>query len=85
MGSTDDHRLLELNGGVNDDDKSGMHFERNKMQPLEADVLIVDEFSMVDIYLLNALLNALVPGCRLIIVGDVNRFRLWDREMCCVI
>ena len=67
------HRLLELNGGVNDDDKSGMHFERNKMQPLEADVLIVDEFSMVDIYLLNALLNALVPGCRLIIVGDVNQ------------
>jgi len=73
LGSTDDPPSLELNGGVNDDDKSGMHFERNKMQPLEADVLIVDEFSMVDIYLLNALLNALVPGCRLIIVGDVNQ------------
>lgn len=58
------HRLLELNGGMNDDDKSGMHFERNELQPLEADVVIVDEFSMVDIYLLNALLKAMVPGCR---------------------
>lgn len=67
------HRLLELNGGMNDDDKSGMHFERNELQPLEADVVIVDEFSMVDIYLLNALLKAMVPGCRLIMVGDVNQ------------
>ncbi|MDD7402697.1 MAG: ATP-dependent RecD-like DNA helicase [Butyribacter sp.] len=67
------HRLLELNGSVDSDDKSGMHFERNELQPLEADVVIVDEFSMVDIYLLNALLKALVPGCRLIIVGDVNQ------------
>lgn len=66
------HRLLELNGGMNDD-KSGMHFERNELQPLEADVVIIDEFSMVDIYLLNALLKALVPGCRLIMVGDVNQ------------
>lgn len=67
------HRLLEINGGVDDDDKSGMHFERNEMQPLEADVVIVDEFSMVDIYLLYALLKALVPGTRLIMVGDVSQ------------
>ncbi len=67
------HRLLELNGGVQGDDKTGMHFERNELQPLEADVIIVDEFSMVDIYLLHALLKAIVPGCRLIIVGDVNQ------------
>lgn len=67
------HRMLELNGGVQGDDKMGMHFERNEMQPLEADVIIVDEFSMVDIYLLNALLKAIVPGCRLIMVGDVNQ------------
>lgn len=67
------HRLLELNGSVETDDKSGMHFERNELQPLEADVVIVDEFSMVDIYLLNALLKAIVPGCRLIMVGDVNQ------------
>lgn len=67
------HRLLELNGSVDTEDKSGMHFERNELQPLEADVVIIDEFSMVDIYLLNALLKALVPGCRLIIVGDINQ------------
>ncbi len=67
------HRLLELNGGVQGDDKTGMHFERNELQPLEADVIIVDEFSMVDIFLLHALLKAVVPGCRLIIVGDVNQ------------
>ena len=67
------HRLLELNGSVEGDDRSGMHFERNELQPLEADVVIVDEMSMVDIYLLNALLRALVPGTRLIMVGDVNQ------------
>lgn len=69
------HRLLELNGGVSldGDDKSAMHFERNEKQPLEADVVIVDEFSMVDIYLVNALLRAIVPGTRLIMVGDVNQ------------
>ena len=67
------HRLLELSGSAEGDDRSGMHFERNEKQPLEADVLIVDEFSMVDIHLLNALLKALVPGCRLIVVGDVNQ------------
>lgn len=67
------HRLLELNGGMDAEDKSGMHFERNELQPLEADVVIIDEFSMVDIYLLHALLKAMVPGCRLIMVGDVNQ------------
>lgn len=67
------HRLLELNGSVDSEDKTGMHFERNELQPLEADVVIIDEFSMVDIYLLNALLKAMVPGCRLIMVGDINQ------------
>lgn len=69
------HRLLELNGGVDleGEDKRTMHFERNEKQPLEADVIIVDEFSMVDIYLMNALLRAIVPGTRLIMVGDVNQ------------
>lgn len=69
------HRLLEINGGTALDgaDKGAMHFERNEKQPLEADVVIVDEFSMVDIYLLNALLRAIVPGTRLIMVGDVNQ------------
>lgn len=67
------HRLLELNGGMEEENRSGMHFERNEMQPLEADVIIIDEFSMVDIYLLQALLKAIVPGTRLIMVGDVNQ------------
>lgn len=67
------HRLLELNGAVEENDRNGMRFERNELQPLEADVVIVDEMSMVDIYLLNALLRALVPGTRLIMVGDVNQ------------
>jgi len=67
------HRMLEIDGGSLDDDRCGMHFERNETKPLEADVIIVDEFSMVDIYMLNALLKAIVPGTRLIMVGDVNQ------------
>ncbi len=67
------HRLLELNGTVDEESHGKMHFERNELQPLEADVVIVDEMSMVDIYLMNALLRALVPGTRLIMVGDVNQ------------
>lgn len=68
------HRLLEISGAVMDGEQRGlMHFERNEKQPLEVDVIIVDEFSMVDIYLLNALLRAIVPGTRLIMVGDVNQ------------
>lgn len=65
------HRLLGVNGGGGTGD--GMHFERNELQPLEADVIIVDEFSMVDIYLLHALLKALVPGTRLIMAGDASQ------------
>ena len=67
------HRLLEVNVDMDTDEKSGMHFERNEQQPLEADVIIIDEFSMVDIYLFYALLKAIVPGSRLIMVGDVNQ------------
>lgn len=67
------HRLLEINGGIGDDKSSGLHFERNELQPLEADAIIVDEFSMVDIYLLHALLRAIVPGTRLIMAGDANQ------------
>lgn len=65
------HRLLELNGGVEGD--AGYRFERNAENPLEADVVIIDEMSMVDIYLANALLQAIVPGTHLILVGDVNQ------------
>lgn len=68
------HRLLELNGAPDDNGgTSGMHFERGEENPLEADAVIIDETSMVDIYLMNALLKAISPGTRLILVGDVNQ------------
>ena len=68
------HRLLELNGAVSDDEKSfsGVHFEKNDLNPL-ADVVIIDEMSMVDIHLFQALLKAITPGTRLIMVGDRNQ------------
>ncbi len=68
------HRLLELNGVPGDHgDTSGMHFERNEENPLDADAIIIDETSMVDIHLMQALLRAVSPGTRLILVGDVNQ------------
>ena len=65
------HRLLELNG--NPEEGSFMRFERNEANPLEADVIIIDEMSMVDIYLMYSLLKAITVGTRLILVGDVNQ------------
>lgn len=65
------HRMLELNGGM--DDGNSVGFERNERNPLETDVIIVDEMSMVDVYLMNSLLKAVVAGTRLILVGDVNQ------------
>lgn len=67
------HRLLELNGTLSDDRAGRISFERNEDNPLEADVVIIDEMSMVDIRLFYALLKAIVPGTRLILVGDVNQ------------
>ena len=66
------HRLLELTGNV-DDSSANVHFERNADNPLDADVIIIDEMSMVDIHLMHALLSAIVPGTRLILVGDQNQ------------
>ncbi len=63
------HRMLELNGGA--EDRAG--FERNEENPLETDVIIVDEMSMVDISLMHAMLKAVAAGTRLILVGDVNQ------------
>lgn len=63
------HRMLELNGGV--DGAAG--FERNEQNPLETDVVVIDEMSMVDISLMHALLKAVAVGTRLILVGDVNQ------------
>lgn len=65
------HRMLELNGGV--EGSSRIQFERNEQNPLEADAIIIDEMSMVDIALLHSLLAAIVPGTKLIMVGDSNQ------------
>ena len=66
------HRMLELSGAMPESGKKAS-FERNEDNPLEADVIIVDEMSMVDIHLMHALLSAIVPGTRLILVGDQNQ------------
>lgn len=63
------HRMLEVSGGM--EDNAG--FERNEQNPLETDVIIIDEVSMVDIGLMHSLLKAVVAGTRLILVGDVNQ------------
>lgn len=66
------HRMLELSK-LTQGEGSNYVFERNEINPLETDVLIVDEMSMVDIGLMNALLKAVSVGTRLILVGDVNQ------------
>lgn len=68
------HRMLELTG-MPEDDREGqpVHFERNAENPLEADVIIIDEMSMVDIHLIHSLLMAVTAGTRLILVGDENQ------------
>ncbi len=68
------HRLLELTG-LPDKEREGqaVHFERNAQNPLEADVIIIDEMSMVDIHLMHSLLLAVNAGTRLILVGDENQ------------
>ena len=63
------HRLLEM--GVSDDENS--FFGRGEDEPLEADVIIIDEASMIDIMLMNSLLKAIRLGTRVIIVGDVDQ------------
>ncbi|MBR5247678.1 MAG: ATP-dependent RecD-like DNA helicase [Lachnospiraceae bacterium] len=67
------HRMLELNGELSDEDTRKIRFEKNAENPLEADVIIIDEMSMVDLTLFQALLKAVVPGTRLVLVGDVNQ------------
>ena len=66
------HRMLELNGELSGESRAA-RFERNESHPLEADVIIVDEMSMVDLFLFQALLKAVMVGTRLIMVGDVNQ------------
>ncbi|MDO4620261.1 MAG: ATP-dependent RecD-like DNA helicase [Lachnospiraceae bacterium] len=66
------HRLLEISS-LSEDSPERVHFERNETNPLEADVVIIDEMSMVDIFLMHALLSAVAVGTRLILVGDVDQ------------
>ena len=66
------HRMLEISGAA-DEEEGPKQFERNEENPLEADVIIIDEMSMVDIHLMHSLLLAVVAGTRLILVGDENQ------------
>ena len=63
------HRMLEVNGGAD----SANFFERNEDNPLEADVIIIDEMSMVDVFLFYNLLKAIMQGTRLVLVGDKDQ------------
>ena len=65
------HRMLELMGGPDQNDKGS--FLRNEENPLETDVIIIDEMSMVDLLLFHALLKAVLVGTRLILVGDKDQ------------
>lgn len=68
------HRLLELNGMPEEEQEGrAVHFDRNSENPLEADVIIIDEMSMVDIALMHSLLLVVTAGTRLILVGDENQ------------
>ena len=66
------HRLLEVSGNPEEENSVG-GFLRNRENPLETDVIIIDEMSMVDLNLMHALLSAVIPGTRLILVGDVDQ------------
>lgn len=67
------HRLLEFNGTLSDNDKVALKFGRNPSNPLECDAIIVDEMSMVDSFIFYSLLQAVLNGTRLVLVGDVNQ------------
>ncbi|MBR3437829.1 MAG: AAA family ATPase, partial [Lachnospiraceae bacterium] len=66
------HRMLEVKGDP-EDPEDKMTFQRNHEQPLEADVVIIDEASMIDLVLMHALLSAMRPGMRLVLVGDADQ------------
>jgi len=66
------HRLLEATF-EDEGEYKRLSFSRNESRPIEADVIIVDESSMIDIVLMKALLRAVAYGTRLILVGDVDQ------------
>lgn len=63
------HRLLEAGGGADDEPV----FARDELNPLDADVVIVDETSMMDMLLMSYFLQAVPDGCRVVLVGDVDQ------------
>ena len=65
------HRMLGV--AYADDDNGRQKFDKNETEPIEADVIMIDEVSMVDMQLFNNLLKAIEPGTRLILVGDANQ------------
>ena len=70
------HRLLKISGGASEEtgrDEIDAKFGRNEQNPLETDVIIVDEMSMVDTFLVHALLKAVTIGTRVVFVGDINQ------------
>lgn len=68
------HRLLEVMPATQEEGEGpGTHFEKNEASPLEADVVIIDEASMVDIFLMQALLKAIAVGTRLVLAGDIHQ------------
>ncbi len=66
------HRMLEVRWGA-DSEEDGPVFDRNERTPLDADAVVVDEMSMVDVVLFEHLLRATKTGCRLILVGDTDQ------------
>ena len=74
------HRLLETRY---DSHTGGLTFAHNQREPLDTDAVILDEASMVDVVLMQALLEALPGGCRLVLVGDPHSCPRWGRETCC--
>jgi exodeoxyribonuclease V alpha subunit len=65
------HRLLEV------DPKSG-GFKRNADNPLDCDLLVVDEASMVDVMLMQALMKAIPDNAALLVVGDIDQLPSWS-------
>lgn len=67
------HRLLEIASGLDDSENGRLSFQRDEKRPLEADVIILDEVSMIDVVLMHHLLKAIMPGTRLIMAGDQDQ------------
>lgn len=65
------HRLLEVAYEIGQEDR--VYFSRNEENPLNADVVIMDEASMIDIVIMSSLLKAIRPGTRLVLVGDADQ------------